>query len=353
MTKALNHSVIRAGLETLYFSGAHVLLRPLLAGVGSILTLHHVRPARPDRFQPNRLLEVTPAFLDALLRDLRRAGIDLIDLDEVHRRLIERDFRRRFVSLTIDDGYRDTLEHAYPALKRYDAPFAVYVPTSFPDRLGQLWWLALEAIIARNSRVGLLIDGVERHFDCATLADKQALFDGLYWWLRSFETEDELRRAVADLCGRYSIDIARYCDEMCMTWEEIVQLAADPLVTIGAHTVNHVILKKVTDRSVRTEIQMGTAVLEAALGKKPEHFAYPFGDSRSAGPREFRVAADLGFKTAVTTRPGVLFAEHRDHLLALPRISVNGNYQALRYTRVLLSGAPTGLANRFRRVDAA
>ncbi len=353
MAKALNHSVMRAGLETLYFSGAHMLLRPLLAGVGAILTLHHVRPPRPDRFQPNRLLEVAPAFLDALLRDLRRAGIDIIDLDEVHRRLTERDFRRRFVSITIDDGYRDTLEHAYPALKRYDAPFAVYVPTSFPDRLGQLWWLALEAIIARNARIGLLIDGVERHFDCASLADKRVLFEDLYWWLRSFETEDELRRAVGDLCGRYRIDIARYCDDMCMTWEEIVQLAADPLVTIGAHTVNHVILNKVTDRSVRTEIQMGTAVLEAALGKKPEHFAYPFGDSRSAGPREFQVAADLGFKTAVTTRPGVLFAEHRDHLLALPRISINGNYQALRYTRVLLSGAPTALANRFRRVDAA
>src|SRR6202012_3156361 len=50
-------TIIRTGLEALYFSGAHLLMRPFTAGVGSILMLHHVRPPRPDAFQPNRLLE--------------------------------------------------------------------------------------------------------------------------------------------------------------------------------------------------------------------------------------------------------------------------------------------------------
>ena len=50
----------------------------------------------------------------------------------MHRRLIERDFRRRFVCLTFDDGYRDNLRYALPILKKYDAPFTIYIPTSFP-----------------------------------------------------------------------------------------------------------------------------------------------------------------------------------------------------------------------------
>ena len=82
---------------------------------------------------------------------------------------------------------------------------------------------------------------------------------------------------------------------------------------------------------VRTEMEMSRSVIEAALGKRPEHLRYPVGDRTSAGPREFRIAAELGFKTAVTTRPGVLFPEHAAHLTALPRISLNGEYQQLRY----------------------
>ena len=84
---SFRNTIFRAALETLYFSGAHVLLRPLLGGVGAILTLHHVRPPRRDRFQPNRLLEVTPRFFERVIRRLRRSGADLVSLDEMHRRM--------------------------------------------------------------------------------------------------------------------------------------------------------------------------------------------------------------------------------------------------------------------------
>ena len=63
----MKKAVLRTALETLYFTGAHRMLQPLIGGVGAILTLHHVRPPRADAFQPNRLLEVSPQFLDDVL----------------------------------------------------------------------------------------------------------------------------------------------------------------------------------------------------------------------------------------------------------------------------------------------
>ncbi len=349
----LRKTIIRTGLETLYFSGAHLMLRPFVSGVGAILTLHHVRPPRRERFQPNRLLEVTPSFLEDVVGYLRQARLDLVSLDEMHRRLVEGDFQRRFVCITIDDGYRDALQWAYPILKRHQVPFAIYIATSFPDRLGELWWLALEAVVARNKRISLLIDGEEQGFECRTVAEKRHLFDQLYGWVRSFRTEEELRQVVRDLSARYGVDIAAFCEELCMTWDEVAGLADDPLVTIGAHTVNHAMLAKLPERSARSEMDLSRAVIQASLGVRPDHLAYPVGDKTSAGPREFRLAEELGFKTAVTTRPGVLFPAHGGHLTALPRLSLNGEHQQLRHARVLISGAATAMWNGFRRVDAA
>ncbi len=349
----LKQTIIRGGLEGLYFTGAHAALRRFVGGVGVILTLHHVRPPRPDRFQPNRLLEVTPRFLSRVIALLRRSEIDVVSLDEMHRRMTEGDFARRFVCLTFDDGYRDNLQHAWPILKAAGVPFAIYVPTSFPDRLGELWWLALEAVIAKNARIGLVIDGENRTFDCGTVAEKRALYDEIYWWLRSRPTEAEMRGIVRNLAACYQVDVAAFCRDLCMTWQEIAELAADPLVTIGAHTVNHQMLAKLPEKTVRSEMDLSRTVIEAALGVRPAHLSYPYGDPGSAGPREFAIAAELGFKTAVTTRPGVLFRSHAAHMTALPRISLNGEYQQLRYVRVLLSGSATAMWNGFRRAEAA
>lgn len=350
----MKKTIIRSGLETLYFTGAHRLLRPALGGVGAILTLHHVRPPRPDAFQPNRLLEITPKFFERALRLIKRARVDVISIDEMHRRYIAGEFKRRFVVLTFDDGYKDIKEWAYPLLKKYEMPFTLYIPTSFPDQLGELWWLGLEAAIAQNSRIGLTINGEHRYFDCVTVSQKRELYDEVYGYLRSLKTEKELRAIVRELCAYHKVDLAAFCRDLSMTWGEIAEMADDPLVTIGAHTVSHSMLKKLPDdASVRAEMEQSRAVLEAALGKRPEHLAYPVGDPTSAGPREFRIAAELGFKTAVTTRPGVLFKAHRDHLMALPRISVNGEFQRPRYFKVLMSGAATAMWNGFRRVNAA
>jgi peptidoglycan/xylan/chitin deacetylase (PgdA/CDA1 family) len=349
----VRQAVIRSGLEALYFTGAHRALSGLLGGVGAILTLHHVRPARVEPFQPNRLLEVAPDFLESVIVALRETDWEIVSLDEMHRRLVAQDFSRRFVCLTFDDGYRDNLQWGYPILKRHGAPFAVYVPTSFPDGRGDLWWLTLEAAVAQAERIAFTLKGESLALDSASPAAKREAFATLYWKLRALASEDEMRAAIRDLAAQHGVDPAGQCAHLCMSWNEIAQLAADPLVTIGAHTVNHLMLRKADEDVARREMQGSVASIETALGVRPAHFSYPVGDATSAGPREFAIARELGFKTAVTTRPGVLFPEHREHLTALPRISLNGEFQRLRYVKVLTSGAATALWNKFRRVDAA
>lgn len=351
--KQLRNNVIRAGLGALYFSGAHHLLRPLLSGVGAIFMLHHVRPAHEAAFQPNRHLEVTPEFLRATLSHLRSRQIDIVSMDELHERLVQGRFTRRFAAFTLDDGYRDNLDYALPVLREFDAPLTVYVASDFAEGTGRLWWTALEAIVAKAEQIDVQIGNSSLQLDATTPAAKQAAFDRLHDWLRGLPGEHDLQREIEALCARYDVDMAALCRSLCLSWDEVKRFAADPLVTIGAHSISHCNLAKQSEEIAAQEMATSRARIEEALERPVLHFAYPYGNREAAGAREFALAAAAGFKTAVTTRPGMLFAENAGHMTALPRVSLNGNYQDTRILPVLTSGAATAMWNGFRRIAAA
>jgi peptidoglycan/xylan/chitin deacetylase (PgdA/CDA1 family) len=351
--KQFRNNVIRAGLGALYFTGAHYLLRPIFAGVGAIFMLHHVRPRRDAEFQPNRHLEVAPEFLRAMLAHLRARGIDIITMDEVHQRLIERNFSRRFACFTLDDGYRDNRDFALPVMREFEAPLAVYVASDFAQGTGRLWWIVLEMVIAKAASIEASIGGVATRLDASTPLAKQAAFDRLHDWLRALPGEHDIQREISALCARHGVDETAVCRDLCMSWDELQPFADDPLVTIGAHTISHCNLARQTEEIASHEMAISRARIEEVLQRPVVHLAYPYGDKIAAGTREFALARAAGFKTAVTTRPGMIFPESADYLTALPRVSLNGNYQDTRIFPVLTSGAATAVWNGFRRIDAA
>jgi peptidoglycan/xylan/chitin deacetylase (PgdA/CDA1 family) len=326
--------------ELAYFSGYARLNQWRSGGAGVILRFEHVRPPRGDRFQPLRSREITPRFLERLVRALRRWKFDIVTMDEVCRRAGQPRSGRRFVGLTFDGGYRDVMTSAYPVLSRHQAPFTVYLPTAFPDGLGEAWWLALERVIAQRDRISLVMDRTERHFDIATASEKLQLYAFLDGWMRKLAPPD-LTVAINDLCKRYSVDLAALSRGASMDWDDIATLARDPLVTIGSATVNYPVLVNLKDAAALREMTMGRAVLKAALGRDPLHFAYPFGNRGSYGRQHPPMAADAGFASAVSAVSGVVWPSDRSNLHALPRIAWDGRHP-LRAMRVMLSGMMIG-----------
>jgi peptidoglycan/xylan/chitin deacetylase (PgdA/CDA1 family) len=322
-------------LELAYFSGRAWLKRQ---GAGVVLRFERVRPPQAERFQPRRSREITPVFLDRTIRALKRWKYDIISIDEVSRRAVTLAARRRFVCLTFDGGYKDVITSAYPVLSRHGVPFTVYVPTAFPDGIGEAWWLALERIIVQERRISLVMDRKERHFNVPGTAEKYQLYDFLSHWMRSLEAA-ELSAAIKDLCRRYSIDLAELSREAALDWDDLATLAADPLVTLGGATVNFPVLSNMKDTAALREMTMGRAVVEAALRRDVRHFAYPFGDRQSWQRKHMVMADEAGFVSAVSTIPGVIEPAGHTPLLALPRISWDGKLHSLRAMRVILSGA--------------
>jgi peptidoglycan/xylan/chitin deacetylase (PgdA/CDA1 family) len=348
-------AILKASLDVLYYSGASHSLRNVLGGRGAILMLHHVLPAPRSApgFAPNAGLEITPEYLEAVIMRAKERGYDLLSLDQAIERLTGKEKSASpFVVFTIDDGYRDNLQHALPVFERHGCPFTIFVAPAITDGVCELWWRGLEAVIAKANRVETRIEADAYNLEAASESEKLAAFDRLYWRARAMD-EYEQRRWIRELTGKHGIDLDQMCRTYAMTWEELRKIAANPLCTIGAHTINHYAVAKLEAKNVLSEAIDSRDRIKRELGREPTHFAYPYGDETSAGPRDFTLIKEAGFKSAVTTRKGLVFDAHRHHLTALPRVALNGSFQKLRYLDVLLSGTAFAMWNGFRPVSVA
>lgn len=325
------------GLEFAYFSGAARVMERRSGGAGIILRFEHVRPRRNDPFQPLRSHDTTPEFLDTAITALKRWNFDILSIGDVVARAQQASIARRFVCLTFDGGHRDFMTFAYPVLSRHRVPFALYIPTGFIDGIGKAWWLALAQVVARQDRIGLVMNGAEHRFFAARLADKYQLYDILHAWMMTLSSDD-LAAAIGDLCGRYGVDLAQVSRGISMSWEDLAKLARDPQATIGSATVNYPNLALIKGTAASREMSMGRTVLETALDASCRHFAYPFGGEGTFRPREMLLAREAGFVAAVSAKPGVIRADGQSDLMALPRITWDGRRRSLRALRAVLSG---------------
>ncbi len=349
MISPARSKVLKAALAALHYSRADNLIAPFTSGDGVIFMLHHVVPEQPGAFAPSRILKVTPTFLDSVIQQVRAAGFDIISIDDVPQRLKSAPNARPFAVFTLDDGYKDNRDHAYPVFKKHNVPFTIYVASDFADGKGELWWLLLEQALERLPSVTMTLDGVDRAFALTTPEQKEAAYDEIYWWLRS-QPEDEARHCVLNLATKVGLDAGALCRDLVMSWDELRALARDPLVTIGAHTCGHYALGKLSASEARRQMVESIRRTEQELGQPCRHFSYPYGCETSASDREFATASELGLATAVTTRKGLLYARDQKALCALPRLSLNGDFQDNLYVKVLLSGAPFALMKAFKRV---
>jgi peptidoglycan/xylan/chitin deacetylase (PgdA/CDA1 family) len=332
-----NWFITRAKMELAYISFYARLKQRQTGGAGVVLRFQHVRPSHMGLFQPHKPHEITPRFLDRTIRALKRWKYDIVTMDEVCHRALSPPSRTRFVALTFDGGYKDFVTHAWPILQKHNVPFALYLPTAFPDGLGEAWWLALEEMIARETRISLVMDRKERHFMIYKTQAKYELFEYLSEWLRAMSPADRTF-AIKDLCTRYSTDMERLSRDAWMNWDDLARIAADPNVTIGSATVNYPALSGLRDADAQREIAMGKAVTEAAFHRDVRHFAYPFGDRGAWRRQHVVMTEEAGFASAASTIGGVVEPLGRTNLHALPRIAWDGREGSIRMLRVLLSG---------------
>lgn len=343
-------AVRKLALNLARYSGLAPLAKPFVGGVGAILMLHRVtaRPEKPNGV--NRHLNIAPEFLDSLIADMKADGYTFVSMDEAIERMQAGGRGGQFATITADDAYRDNMTEALPVLEKHGVPITIYVAPGLIDGTADLWWDVVEDIVNARERLRLqTVDG-ELDIDCSSPTRKLEANSRLHDYLTNRVPEEELRAVLHALAAASGVDPDAPRRLTLMDWDEIRAMSSHPLVTIGAHTVNHRNLKRLSDESACREIGEVRHILKQRIGIEPRHMAYPYGYPSAVGCREVEFARKAGYASAVTTRHGVLRAAHAEFLHALPRISVNGRYQRVAHIRTMLSGVTTPLANAGRMV---
>lgn len=282
-----------------------MLLKPLLqwaspagaSGRLSVLIFHRVL-SEPDPLFPE---EMHARRFDALCGWLA-SWFNVLPLDEAVERLKAGRLPARAACLTFDDGYADNYHVALPILQHYDLKATFFIATRFLDG-GRMWNdTIIESIRGCNMAVlDLSTLGLGRHA-LDSIANRRAAMAALIDQIkyRPFAERITLTEQLGHLAG------VQLPHDLMMTSDEVKALRHAGM-QIGAHTMSHPILARLTDEQARQEIGGSKHFLEQLLGERVGLFAYPNGKpGDDYTPHSVDVVRSLGFDAAVSTHWGAL-----------------------------------------------
>jgi peptidoglycan/xylan/chitin deacetylase (PgdA/CDA1 family) len=261
-----------------------------------ILCYHRVAEGVDDPFG----LCVSPKNFAAHLEEIvrRREPSTLDDLSVPS--------RRTRVVVTFDDGYSDNLSNALPIADSKGVPLTVFVTSGLLGTHRGFWWDRLAVLLRSRPR------GVN---DFCLVANGQTVripLSGSDFGVQLSTVRRhllplsvrEIESALDAVSQNWSVESAPPPDARAMTPAELLELAAADVVTIGAHTVDHV---RLCGRQKQEQVENITASrtdLEQFLGRPVSQFAYPFGRKDDFDDNSVDAVRSANFATACTTLPG-------------------------------------------------
>jgi peptidoglycan/xylan/chitin deacetylase (PgdA/CDA1 family) len=224
----------------------------------------------------------------------------VLPLGEAIERLMHGRLDARSACITFDDGYADNFTGALPILRKLGLTATFFVATGSVDG-GRMWNDSIiEALrVADSGELDLRQHGLGVHA-LGDAASRRSAIAKLIAELkyRPPGERERLSREVASSTGK------KIRDDLMMTSDQVAALCRAGM-EIGAHTVSHSLLSKLTDHDARREMAESRARLESICGCRVRVFAYPNGKpGTDYTERDVALLRDLEFAAAVSTAWG-------------------------------------------------
>ncbi len=283
----------------------------------SILIFHRVLPERDPLFPG----EIDAPRFDAICGWLRH-WFEVLPLDRAVRRLREGSLPPRAAAITFDDGYADNHGQALPILQRHGLNATFFIATGYLEG-GCMWNDAIVAAV-RDTACDRLDLGRLSQLDLPppqtvfALGDATSRRVAIEALIRAVKYLAPAERESIVGAVRAQLHVPAAASPM-MSTDQLRGLRRAGMV-IGAHTVSHPILARLSDAAARDEMSRGRERLQELLQEPVSLFAYPNGKPvEDYAARTAAIAAELGFEAAVTTAWGA--ARGDTDAFQIPRFS--------------------------------
>lgn len=224
------------------------------------------------------------------------------------------------VVLTVDDGYADFYEVAFPLLSKYEIPCTFFVTTNFIAGRKWLW----------PDKITWLLSGRERFPDLEVLneaipggdrASATRLWTQILVRLQKIDA-DEVDATLDDIARQLGLVIPDQpvAEFKPCRWEQLREMEASGFVEIGGHTRNHPILSRLRPAKLRDEIGGCLEDLNTQLGPRPRSFCYPNGKPADFNEVVREAVVSAGFISACTA---FYDDQHLNDRFALRRFSAS------------------------------
>jgi peptidoglycan/xylan/chitin deacetylase (PgdA/CDA1 family) len=303
-----------------------VFSKLFFSGKGIIFMLHRVLPEEErNQFTLNKDLAITPEKLEEFILLFKTKGYTFVSLDDLQAWLGEKKkIHQKFICFTFDDGYRDNLIHGLPILEKHAVPATLYVTNCFPNGTGILWWYLFEEHAKTAHQFILNSSNGRFEYHWENEEEAHAQFGKISESIKAIPTP-ELESILVKAFGKTSSEFKQLCNSLSLSWEEIITLSKHPLITIGAHTMQHVSLKQQSIDLVQNEMRLSKKEIEHYIGKEVKHFAYPFGGTFDVGEKDLEIAQKVGFKTSTLNQAGNIFESNHKSMQALARMPLGNS----------------------------
>ena len=261
-----------------------------------ILTYHRVNDDN-DAFFPSMPTAVFDRHMAYLARSYRVLSVEDL-VERMHRRQVP----RNAIAITFDDGYRDNLTAAAPILARYGLPATIFLATGFIGTMDVPWYDRIGRAF-QNTTVVSMTAPWGGALELVSTEQRLAALDRTLAYFKSL-TDDEFGRRLNDVLSVLAVDDRPWRKGWMLDWDDVLALKRLGF-SVGAHTMHHPILSRVTPERARNEIVGSRRMIEAACGSAPAAFAYPNGKPEDYSDAVQRLVREAGFTCAVTTRFGL------------------------------------------------